>query len=74
MNAAAMTVGECPWCKTFTTCSVIGISTPFSRAISRIGVQLLYASHVCRVMSIVSSTVNPDPMFSPKVRLRDSAD
>jgi hypothetical protein len=38
------------------------------------GVQLLYASHVCRVMSMVSCTVNPEPMFSPKVRLRESGD
>ena len=28
MKAAAITVGECPWWSTFTTCSVIGISTP----------------------------------------------
>ena len=36
--------------------------------------QLLYASHVCRVMSMVSCTVRPEPMFSPKVRLRESGD
>ena len=30
--------------------------------------------HVCRVMSMVSCTVRPEPMFSPKVRLRESGD